>query len=170
MKIEKPAVRSPILERRSPRVARARTSAFIASYDLGSCAHDPSAVQGQPEHARWQAEQSANAPGGTWHATSHYESAKWDNNVITWSFANSPGSTSSPFSGYIGTQYQSLVEKAFQAWAEASGLTLEEVLDSQQSDIRIGWGDFDTSDSGVVGFTSSKGLRRAISEWSNHST
>ena len=47
-----------------------------------------------------------------------------------------------------------MVEQAFQAWAGASGLTFKEVADSDQSDIRIGWGTFDTGNSGIVGYTS----------------
>ena len=86
--------------------------------------------------------------------TAHYEGAKWNTGaVITWSIANHPGTADSPFSGYMGSQYEALVQQAFQAWAAASGLTFEEVADSSQSDIRLGWGSFNTSSTGVVGYT-----------------
>src|SRR5262249_33580326 len=42
----------------------------------------------------------------------------------------------------------------FQAWAAASGLKFQEVEDSAGADIRIGWGNFDTANSGVIGYTS----------------
>ena len=125
----------------------------IASYDL-TVAHDASAAK-SAEHARWQAEQSANSTAAPDSATSQYEGARWTSNVVTWSIASSPGTASSPFSDYIGSPYQSVIEQAFETWAAASGLTFEEVPDSAQSDIRIGWGDFSTSSSGVVGFTAS---------------
>jgi predicted Zn-dependent protease len=83
-----------------------------------------------------------------------YEGAKWNSaSVITWSIADRPGTADSPFSGYMGSQYEALVHEAFQIWAAASGLTFEEVADSNQSDIRLGWGDFNTSSTGVVGYT-----------------
>jgi predicted Zn-dependent protease len=94
------------------------------------------------------------APSANQYDQALYEGAKWNkNNVITWSIATSPGKDDSPFSSYIGKQYQALIEKAFQTWAKASGLNLEEVSDSSQSDIRVGWGGFNTSASGVVGYT-----------------
>jgi predicted Zn-dependent protease len=86
-----------------------------------------------------------------------YEGAKWSSNVITWSLANSPGSADSPFSSYMGSQYEALVQQALQAWGAASGLTFQQVSDSSQSDIRIGWGDFNTASSGVVGYTTYQG-------------
>jgi hypothetical protein len=86
--------------------------------------------------------------------TPFFEGAKWNSNVVTWSLATGPGTTGSPFSGYMGTQYEALVQQAFQAWGAASGLTFEQVADSSNSDIRLGWGDFDTASSGVVGYTS----------------
>jgi predicted Zn-dependent protease len=83
-----------------------------------------------------------------------FEGAKWGSNVITWSLATSAGTTASPFSSYIGSQYEALVQEAFQEWAAASGLTFVQVADSSNSDIRIGWGDLNTASSGVVGYTS----------------
>jgi predicted Zn-dependent protease len=84
-----------------------------------------------------------------------YEGANWNRgSVITWSIADSPGTADSPFSGYMGSQYEALVQQAFQTWAVASGLTFEKVADTNQSDIRLGWGDFNTSSTGVVGHTS----------------
>ena len=86
--------------------------------------------------------------------STRYEGGKWNNSsVITWSLADRPGTPDSPFSGYMGSQYEVLVQQAFQTWASASGLTFELVADSSQSDIRLGWGDFNTSSTGVVGNT-----------------
>jgi hypothetical protein len=85
-----------------------------------------------------------------------YEGAKWNSEVITWSLADIAGASGSPFSGYMGPQYKALVAAAFAEWGAASGITFEQVADSSQSDIRIGWGDFNTTSSGVVGYTSSQ--------------
>ena len=83
-----------------------------------------------------------------------YEGAKWDKTrPITWSLATSAGSADSPFSGYMDKQYKALVQRAFDAWEKASGLTFQEVADSSKSDIRLGWGAFNTSASGVIGYT-----------------
>ena len=86
--------------------------------------------------------------------TAHYEGAKWNNaSVITWSIADRPGTANSPFSGYMGSQYEAVVRQAFRTWATATDLTFEEVADSDQSDIRLGWGNFNTPSTGVVGYT-----------------
>jgi predicted Zn-dependent protease len=85
---------------------------------------------------------------------SFYEGAKWNGTVITWSLADSAGASGSPFSSYMGTQYKALVTAAFAEWGAASGITFEQVADSSESDIRLGFGDFDTSASGVLGYTS----------------
>ena len=74
-----------------------------------------------------------------------FEGASWSRgSAITWSIANRPGTADSPFSGYMGSQYEPFVQQAFRTWAAASGLTFEEVADSNQADIRLGWGDFNT--------------------------
>jgi hypothetical protein len=88
-------------------------------------------------------------------ATSYmYEDAQWTGKTITWSLASSAGPSDSPFSGYMGPQYAALVQKAFAAWGAATGLTFQQVTDSSQTDIRLGWGNFNTAQSGVVGYTS----------------
>jgi hypothetical protein len=87
-------------------------------------------------------------------ASPFYEDTKWSAKTVTWSLADMAGASGSPFSSYMGPQYAALVQKAFATWGAASGITFQEVADSSQSDIRIGWGDFSTSSSGVVGYTS----------------
>jgi predicted Zn-dependent protease len=83
-----------------------------------------------------------------------YEGARWSRgSAITWSIANRPGTADSPFNGYIESQYEPFVQQAFRAWAAASGLTFKQVSDSNQADIRLGWGDFNTSSTGIVGHT-----------------
>jgi Matrixin len=83
-----------------------------------------------------------------------YEGGKWDSNIITWSLGTlASGTAASPFSSYMGSQYAELIQQAFQAWGAASGLTFEQVSSSSHADINIGWGDFNTASSGVVGYT-----------------
>jgi predicted Zn-dependent protease len=82
------------------------------------------------------------------------EGAKWNSQVITWSIADYPGTESAEFSSYMSSAYESVIQSAFNTWSAASGLTFKEVSDSEQSDIRIGWGDLDTVYTGVVGYTS----------------
>jgi len=125
----------------------------IASFDLAAgnltAAH-------AAEAARLQAEQSAQASsaGQGGQVSANFEGAKWSGKTITWSLADSPGTDALPFSGYLSATYKPLIEKAFQEWAAASGLTFQEVEDSTSADIRIGWGNFDTTKTGVIGYTS----------------
>jgi len=89
---------------------------------------------------------------------SNLEGATWGDKTITWSFAdhNTSGQSNSAFSGFIQNQYQADIEQAMQTWAKASGLTFKEVSDSQASDIRIGWGDLNTSTTNTIGLTDLK--------------
>jgi predicted Zn-dependent protease len=121
----------------------------IASYDA-SVANNPAAARAA-DLARRDALQTAQSSSSS--ASARFEGATWSGRVITWSLADSAGTAASPFSGYLSATYEPLVEQAFQAWAAASGLTFEQVSDSAQSDIRIGWGAFDTATSGVIGYT-----------------
>ena len=123
----------------------------IASFDVAS--GNPAAAHAA-EAARLQAEQSAQASSSMQSQMSaNFEGAKWSGKTITWSLAEGPGTDALPFSGYLSSAYKPLIEKAFQQWAAASGLTFQEVQDSTSADIRIGWGKFDTATSGVIGYT-----------------
>ncbi|NYE27416.1 putative Zn-dependent protease [Rhodanobacter sp. K2T2] len=85
-----------------------------------------------------------------------YEQASWADKTVTWSFAqgNQAAQSSDPFSSYINApKEEAAVEEAFQAWAKASGLNFVEVPDSAASDIRVGFGDLNTSTSNVIGLT-----------------
>ena len=134
----------------------------IAKYD--QAIGDSSAALGA-EDASARAEIALQAPEVQGLAGARYEGAKLafpssslsdisSPKVVTWSFATGSGSQADPFSGTIGASYKATIERAINAWDKASGLTFEEVSDSAQSAIRIGWGDFDTQTSGVLGYTS----------------
>jgi YD repeat-containing protein len=86
------------------------------------------------------------------------EGPVWHSGVITWSLATTAGPSGAPFSGYLGSEYVSAVQSAFATWAAATGLTFEQVPDSAQSDIRIGWGSFLTPMSGILGYTNYSGV------------
>gem|GEM_PF-5970833 len=81
-----------------------------------------------------------------------FEGGKWSGNVITWSLATS-NNTNAPFSNYMSSAYQAMVQKAFADWGSVSGLTFQQVTDSSASDIRLGWGNFNTQTSGILGYT-----------------
>ena len=126
----------------------------IAEYDANQ-ANSPNGAQAA-EAAQLEAQDvgQLQASGSSLANAPFFEGAKWNSNVITWSLATSSGTAGSPFSDYMGLQDNVLVAQAFQAWGAATGLTFEQVEDSGQSDIRIGWGSFNTSSSGVLGYTS----------------
>jgi|GEM_PF-5576841 len=108
-------------------------------------------------YAAIAASQTSSAPGNA-----VLEGAAWDSKVVTWSFANGAGPAAAPFSNSIVSQYQATVEQAFATWGAATGITFEEVSDSTSSDIRVGWGDFQTTTSGVVGYTNYRSTNGAL--------
>jgi hypothetical protein len=65
------------------------------------------------------------------------------------------GTAASPFSGDLSASYLALVQKAFAAWAAATGLKFAEVSASAPTDIRVGWSAFNSATSAVLGYTSS---------------
>nr|WP_241022450.1 matrixin family metalloprotease [Burkholderia sp. Se-20373] len=65
--------------------------------------------------------------------------------TVTWSLDSANGAFSS-------TEAQA-VKSAFSTWAAASGLKFEEVETSSTADIRLGWANLDTAQTGAVGFT-----------------
>ncbi|NWA05925.1 beta strand repeat-containing protein [Pseudomonas gingeri] len=124
----------------------------IAQYDLS---HGHFSAAESAEAAQQQAASTAALTPTAGSGSAVLEGAKWDQQVITWSLADGAGTQAAPFSGYMGSAEETVVQAAFGAWANAMpGVTFEEVADSSQSDIRIGFGDFDTASTGVVGYTS----------------
>ena len=135
-------------------------SILLLAMATGSArANDPSvsALRMPPLQPAPIVQDSVTVPLPVNESTTHpilYEGANWTRgSAITWSVANRSGSAESPFSGYMGSQYEPFVRQAFRTWAAASGLTLRQVADSDQADIRVGWGDFNTSSTGIVGHT-----------------
>ena len=127
---------------------------FIAQYDLNQ--GDVLAATAA-EAAQQQAYGIATSTPTAGTGSAILEGAKWDQQVITWSLADSSGTNAASFSGYMDSSYEPSVKDAFNAWAAAApGTTFEEVSDSSQSDIRIGFNSFDTATSGVVGYTNYK--------------
>ena len=124
----------------------------IAQYDL---AQGNATAAIAAEAAAQQAYGIATSTSTDGTGTAVLEGAKWDQQVITWSLAGSPSDSALPFSNYMGSNYESAVQDAFNAWAAVDpNITFKEVADSSQSDIRIGFSNFNTSSSGVVGYTS----------------
>jgi predicted Zn-dependent protease len=135
--------------------------ASIAQYDAPS---GNSAALAAASNGLSQAAEMANdSPVSAGAGPNVLEGARWDSGTITWSIADSPGTAAASFSGYMGSQYETEIENAFAAWAAASGLKFQEVADSSQSDIRIGWGDLGGSSTGEVGFTSFKAAHGVMS-------
>jgi hypothetical protein len=75
--------------------------------------------------------------------------AIWNHETVTWCLAQVGGQ----FSGKMGAAEEQAIKKAFDQWSTATGLRFQEVSSSAQADIKFGWGDFDTAESGVVGLT-----------------
>ena len=80
--------------------------------------------------------------------------AKWNQPVITWSLADNPGTPSAPFSSYMTSDYAATVQEAFGTWAALMpGVKFEQVSDSSQSDIRLGFGDLNSPATSLIGYT-----------------
>ncbi|MEO8926594.1 MAG: matrixin family metalloprotease [Caulobacteraceae bacterium] len=126
--------------------------AKIAAFDVG---HGQIGAASAAEGTRFQSELTTLAPATAGILAPAVHAARWTGGAITWSIAAGAGPAGAPFSGALSAPYQSLVQKAFAAWAAATGLKFVEVADSAKADIRIGWGAFDGAASGVLGYTSS---------------
>ncbi|NWB45691.1 matrixin family metalloprotease, partial [Pseudomonas gingeri] len=125
---------------------------FIAQYDL-SQGNQAAALAA--EKALQQAVDMATATPTAGTGSAVLDGAKFDQQVITWSLADSQGTQAAPFSGYMDSTDESVVQGAFNTWAASMpGVTFEEVSDSAQSDIRVGFGDFNTATTGIIGYTS----------------
>jgi hypothetical protein len=78
--------------------------------------------------------------------------------IVEWSFAQTPG-TGFVFDDVISdTRFQNLIREAFQAWEDVANIDFQEVTDSSDISLRLGWDTID-GPSGTVGeasFTSSK--------------
>ncbi|MEB0024111.1 matrixin family metalloprotease, partial [Actimicrobium sp. CCI2.3] len=90
--------------------------------------------------------QSAIASG----ASSVLTGSKWDKQVLTWSVASQGGQ----FSGKMDQVEEAAAQQAFATWGKASGLTFEEVTGSSPADITVGLGEFDTTNTDIIGYTS----------------
>jgi hypothetical protein len=124
----------------------------IAQYDFG---HGYTSA-GESADAAWTQAQGAiqAASNSEVAAPSRFNGITWNGDNVTWSFATPSDEGPDPVSGSISSQYQSVIENAFQTWAKATGLHFEEVQNPASADIQIGWGDLDTSASGLIGLTS----------------
>ncbi len=102
------------------------------------------------------------ATQGSGIAPSLLEAGHWTTSTVTWSFGSTGASGTGQFSGAIQSIYQTAIEEAFQVWAGATGLTLQQVSDPSTADIQIGWNTFDTAESGALGYTSFKAQSGAL--------
>jgi hypothetical protein len=83
-----------------------------------------------------------------------YENAAWADKTLTWSFATPAAGTGALLSNAISDpSQQAAVEQAFQTWAQASGLNIEEVAAGKPADIEVGFGDLDTATTNEIGLT-----------------
>src|SRR5471030_1462164 len=124
----------------------------IAQYDLN---HANLSAADAAEVSQHQVQAIASLASTTGAGSAVLEGAKFDQQVITWSLADTQGTQAAQFSGYMGSADESVVQGAFNTWAAAMpGVTFKEVADSAQSDIRLGFGDFNTATTGVIGYTS----------------
>jgi predicted Zn-dependent protease len=100
---------------------------------------------------------------GSGKTAEQFSGQKWSQKVITWSLATSAGKQGVSFNDYISSTYGTAVARAFASWAAVSGVTFEQVSDSAQSDIRLGWADLGTATTGQIGNTATEAHNGSIS-------
>ena len=126
----------------------------VAAFDNSLGAQTDATVA---QTARLQAAATQSVTAEVTSLAAQFEGPSWHEQVITWSLANGPGTSASQFTSSLGSQYERTVENAFATWAAASGLKFQEVADSNQSDIRIGFSDLGgAADDGALGYTNIK--------------
>ncbi|WP_423373058.1 beta strand repeat-containing protein [Dyella nitratireducens] len=84
------------------------------------------------------------------HSDSVYEGAKWADQTITWSFASAGNGYSDAITN---SAEQTAVAQAFQAWAKASGLNVDEVAAGSKADIEVGFSDLNPASTNQIGLT-----------------
>ncbi|TWB67777.1 matrixin [Nitrospirillum amazonense] len=108
----------------------------IASYDLAN-SNQPGATAAEAGLKQAAFIAGATATVGTGSAV--LEGAKWDSQVVTWS---------------VGTGVdEAAAAQAFASWAQATGLTFQEVSDPSKANIQIDAADLGTDGTGIVGYT-----------------
>ncbi|TWB67776.1 matrixin [Nitrospirillum amazonense] len=108
----------------------------IASYDLAN-SNQPGATAAEAGLKQAASIADAAATDGTGSAV--LEGAKWDSQVVTWS---------------VGTGVdEAAAAQAFASWAQATGLTFQEVSDPSKANIQIDAADLGTDGTGIVGYT-----------------
>ena len=79
------------------------------------------------------------------------DGAKWDKSVVTWNFAGATGDA------------EATARQAFAEWGAVTGIDFKEATSAATPpDITLGWANFDTSNSGVIGFTQPSGSGELI--------
>ncbi|WP_145754748.1 matrixin family metalloprotease [Nitrospirillum amazonense] len=108
----------------------------IASYDL---ANSNQAGATAAEAGLKQAASIANGTATDGTGSAVLEGAKWDSQVVTWSAG-------------AGVDEAAALQ-AFASWAQATGLTFQEVSDPSKANIQIDAADLGTDTTGIVGYT-----------------
>jgi hypothetical protein len=120
----------------------------VAAYE--SKLRDPTAAISS-EIGQLQAQAAAATPTAAGLASAVFAPFVWSRKTITWTMNEATGA-GTPFTGALGSQYESAVQQAFQTWAQASGLKFVEV-GGGNADIKVGLAQFDSQDTGIQGLS-----------------
>lgn len=77
-------------------------------------------------------------------------------NDVTWCLADTSRDATGLFSSQMGTEMEVLVRAACEAWEQVCGVHFTQVADNGLADIRLGFGDFDSATTGVIGYANMK--------------
>ena len=77
-------------------------------------------------------------------------------NDVTWCLADTSRDSTGLFSSQMGTEMEALVRAACEAWEQVCGVHFTQVADNGLADIRLGFGDFDSATTGVIGYANMK--------------
>lgn len=130
----------------SDTVVDMQLQATLGSVAAQSLAEGDSNAARAAELGRWQAAMAAspNAAGGRDVAVGM--GVRWEDGTVAWALGDEVEASNLPT--------LQLAWQAFGDWAAVSGLQFEYTEDDEAADILIGFETFNTSDTGVVGYTS----------------
>lgn len=122
---------------------------LLASGDVGAAIDAEESLA----HVSMLATGDPSAPGASAVALNGGRQA---DNDVTWCLAGTPRDATGLFSGQMGTEMETLVRAACEAWEQVCGVHFTQVADNGLADIRLGFGDFDSATTGVIGYANMK--------------
>jgi len=122
---------------------------FLARGDVGAATDAEESLA----HVATLAASDQSAPGA---GAVVLNGSRQADNDVTWCLADASRDTTGLFSSQMGTEMEALVRAACAAWEQVCGVHFTQVADNGLADICLGFGDFDSATTGVIGYANMK--------------